>query len=536
MAVRHLNCQFKVKKATKNSVTIEGFANAATIDRMKEKINPQGWQLDNYKNNPIVLFDHGHDPTFGFMPIGKAIEIEAQAEGLYTKIQLSSSKSEKISAIRDLVEEGILKTFSVGFEPKNTEKSADDPDVTIITQAELLETSIVPIPMNQDSTFSILSKRYRPVNEVAKKWTDSFFKKIDLIKKGAFPAAAIHQRLSDLEAAKEIRNMEHMLKYAADEAGMTVTDVKKFLDGDKTKALDALICAFASILKLDREVLRNLKKGDDLVLKEKVLGRAGDQTLVTDEAKGEECDTSKEEDGAEDEKAKDSEYEKEDEKEDETEEKAMDDSSPLVVHAVMIPAESADSEEAAVALAESHGWSATSSAQQAEDGSWVVEVNSGEGLDLENGYMLDMGNGVMAHVVPKMGETSETAEAEDVEDVEQELSADVDDEKNMDEGKDEDSEDKEDEKSIKGVDNIDDNPYLELSRQNNVLLGTLINEIQQMSKKLDGVVQSSVTLAKESQMEDDEKEPTDEESEKSSHAALMKYRRDLDMKLKKLNV
>lgn len=531
MAVRHLNCQFKVKKATKNSVTIEGFSNAATIDRMKEKINPQGWLLDNYKKNPVVLFDHGHDPTFGFMPIGKAVEVEAQADGLYTKIQLSSSKSEKISAIRDLVEEGILKTFSVGFEPKSSEKSSSDPDVTIITQAELLETSIVPIPMNQDSTFSILSKRYRPVNEVAKKWTNNFFKKVDLIKKGAWPAAAIHQRLSDLQETREIRNLDHMLKYVADEAGMTVTDVKKFLDGDKTKALDSLICAFASILKLDREVLRNLKKGDDLVLQEKVLGRSGDAPVIEDDAKADEVDESKEEE-TEEEKTEEIAEDKTEESDDE---KMMDNSSALVIHALMIPGGNADSEEAAIAIAEAHGWPATA-AQQAEDGSWIVEVNAADGLDVENGYMLDIGDGVMAHVVPKIGESSETVETEEVEEVEETLSTEADDEKNMDEGKDEEDEDEEKEKSIKGVDGVDDNPYLELSRQNIVLLGTLINEIQQMSKKLDGVAQSSVTLAKESQMEDDEEEPTEEESEKSSHALLMKYRRDLDSKLKKLNV
>ena len=198
MTVRQINFDFQVKSKGKDGIVVEGFANAATIDRMKEKIDPNGWDLENYKKNPVVLFDHGHDPTFGYMPIGKALSVEARPEGLYIKIQLSNSKSEKISAIRDLVDEGILKTFSVGFDPKESEKSADNPDVTVIKSAELIETSIVPIPMNQDSTFSVLKKKFNPRTDLAKKWLDRFCGKVKLVKKGAWVAAAIHQRLYDL--------------------------------------------------------------------------------------------------------------------------------------------------------------------------------------------------------------------------------------------------------------------------------------------------------------------------------------------------
>lgn len=161
------NFNFEIKRAG-DGIFIEGFANAATVDRSNELIDPKGWKLDNFKKNPIVLFDHGLDPQFGSLPIGKAVMVEAQDGGLFCKVKISDSKTEKITAIRDLVQEGILKTFSVGFRPNN---SVDAGKGKTITDSELLEISVVPIPMNQDSTFSLLSAKL-PENSsrLAKRW------------------------------------------------------------------------------------------------------------------------------------------------------------------------------------------------------------------------------------------------------------------------------------------------------------------------------------------------------------------------------
>ena len=89
MSEKHyLPFDFEVKKnKSSNKVVIEGYANANTVDRMKERIDPKGWELDNYKKNPIMLFDHGHDPQFGSLPVGSVSVVEADEKGLYCKGQ-----------------------------------------------------------------------------------------------------------------------------------------------------------------------------------------------------------------------------------------------------------------------------------------------------------------------------------------------------------------------------------------------------------------------------------------------------------------
>jgi HK97 family phage prohead protease len=212
---KRLSCDFDIKAKEGGRIVIAGFANANTIDRGIERIEPKAWKLDNFKKNPVILFDHGIDMAFGTLPIGKAIKVEPRDGGLYTEIEISNSKTEKLTAVRDLIEEGILKTFSVGFDPKNV---TTDGDVKLITDAELLEISVVPIPMNQDSTFSILSKSM-PENrtKTAKRWLAAYQKKAraEVIKETKKQIGCEKVTLLNLKLEKSgFKNSETAKKYA----------------------------------------------------------------------------------------------------------------------------------------------------------------------------------------------------------------------------------------------------------------------------------------------------------------------------------
>lgn len=262
----YLPFDFQIKKAGGNKVTIEGYANANTVDRMKERIDPTGWDLENYKKNPIMLFDHGHDPQFGSLPIGSMSVVEAKDDGLYCKGQLSNSNSEKISAVRDLVNEGILKTFSVGFAAKDS-KADSTGEVNEITRAELIEISIVPIPMNQDSTFSLLSKRFDTTkNKMEKVWLQRAMDRARLSKKGAWVAAAVHQQVYNLQETGELKDLTASMKYAAELAGVTPKEMSAILAGEITPVPVKVIEALSTVLRMDKALLMTLDKGDQTVL------------------------------------------------------------------------------------------------------------------------------------------------------------------------------------------------------------------------------------------------------------------------------
>lgn len=155
-----LEGRIKSFKTSGNSVIIEGFANAATVDRAKELIDPDAFTksngLNNFMKNPTILFDHGFDPNVGGLPIGKATEVTPTKNGLFIKAKISQAKDPPISTIRTLIEEGNLRAFSVGFNPEEVEP--DDKGVNVIKSAELFEVSVVGLPMNQDSLFQMASK------------------------------------------------------------------------------------------------------------------------------------------------------------------------------------------------------------------------------------------------------------------------------------------------------------------------------------------------------------------------------------------
>lgn len=225
---------FDVKQASAG-VFVEGFANKATVDRGDEIIATDAWELDNFKRNPIILFNHGMD-TLGGTPVGKATEVRATDGGLYLKVKLSNSQAPGIKMVRELVEERILKAFSVGFNPKQTDSiEVDGKSVRRISKAELFEVSIVGVPMNQDSLFELSEKSLT---------TKSFHQiKSDILKaKGAKTAASIETQLGACASRKDAMAM------VAKSQKMELSELLDMLAGDV--AIPAAVAgAFTAAIK-----------------------------------------------------------------------------------------------------------------------------------------------------------------------------------------------------------------------------------------------------------------------------------------------
>ena len=139
---------FQVKEEEDdNSISISGYASTSGKDRHGDVILPEAWKggLKDYKNNPIVLAFHDHA-----QPIGKATEIVIDDKGLAVTATITKAAGN----VFNLIKEGILSTFSVGFVPKDAEYDKAT-DIFVIKEAELYEVSVVAVPANAEAGFSV---------------------------------------------------------------------------------------------------------------------------------------------------------------------------------------------------------------------------------------------------------------------------------------------------------------------------------------------------------------------------------------------
>jgi len=116
-------------------------ATTEDVDRDWEVIKIDAWDLENYKKNPIVLCCHNWYSVEDV--IWKAVSIKQEGKKLIIQWVFSKSNP-KAQLVKQLYDEGILKTVSVGFIPKQRQGN-------VITKAELLELSFVPIPANPNA-------------------------------------------------------------------------------------------------------------------------------------------------------------------------------------------------------------------------------------------------------------------------------------------------------------------------------------------------------------------------------------------------
>ncbi len=129
-------------------IDIKGSASTNALDRAGDIIESEAWTkggLDNYKGNPVLLFNHDYN-----RPIGRATGLEVTKNGL----EISGRISKAAGDIKDLVKDGVLGAFSVGFRVKDADYMTET-DGYKIKDAELFEVSVVSVPCNQGATFSL---------------------------------------------------------------------------------------------------------------------------------------------------------------------------------------------------------------------------------------------------------------------------------------------------------------------------------------------------------------------------------------------
>ncbi|HET6441844.1 MAG TPA: HK97 family phage prohead protease [Phycisphaerae bacterium] len=131
-------------------------ASDATLDRQDEAIDPAGWDLDNFRRNPVILAAHMHRLTSGRSPVvGSAPLAEVRDGELILGIRFAETELGR--EYRSLYRDGHMRAVSVGFDPIEGAWQERDAGagvkgrVWVHTRQELWETSCVAVGANPNA-------------------------------------------------------------------------------------------------------------------------------------------------------------------------------------------------------------------------------------------------------------------------------------------------------------------------------------------------------------------------------------------------
>lgn len=129
-----------------DSIYIEGYASTNDVDRAGDVVSTAAWEkgIQNYLKNPIILAQHDYDD-----PVGRMVDYKIDKKGLWIKARVSAA-----AEIFNLVKDKVLTAFSIGFRVIDAEYN-NATEIFMVKELELVEISIVSVPCNQNTIFSL---------------------------------------------------------------------------------------------------------------------------------------------------------------------------------------------------------------------------------------------------------------------------------------------------------------------------------------------------------------------------------------------
>ena len=129
------------------SKTLTFVASTGAVDRHGDTVAPEGWRLDAYRENPVVLWAHDYRRP----AIGRAQSVWRDAGALLARLEFAPT--EFAGEVERLYRQGYQQGVSVGFRPLRFEERRDARTGAFLgirfLEQELLEISAVPVPANR---------------------------------------------------------------------------------------------------------------------------------------------------------------------------------------------------------------------------------------------------------------------------------------------------------------------------------------------------------------------------------------------------
>ncbi len=148
--------QFTIEPITKSKETEDGLQvdfviSTPSVDRDQDSITMAGWQLENYRKNPVVLWAHNSRQH----PVARSLTEWIQDDKLKSTSQFTPKDLNPFGYMTgQMYVKGYLNAVSVGFRSLEAKWSADEqnrPWGIDYFKQELLEYSCVPVPANPEA-------------------------------------------------------------------------------------------------------------------------------------------------------------------------------------------------------------------------------------------------------------------------------------------------------------------------------------------------------------------------------------------------
>lgn len=148
--------QFTIEPITKAEETDEGLVldfviSTESVDRDQDSIKMDGWELENYRKNPTILWAHDSRTP----PIAKSLKEWVEDGKLKSRAQFTPKELNPFGyMIGQMYQKGFLNAVSVGFRSLEAKWSPDEenrPWGVDFFKQELLEYSAVPVPANPEA-------------------------------------------------------------------------------------------------------------------------------------------------------------------------------------------------------------------------------------------------------------------------------------------------------------------------------------------------------------------------------------------------
>jgi len=131
-----------------------------TVDRAGDVIRVAGWQLGEFRRNPVILLNHDYQG----LPVGQALEVKQERhEGRpvlrFSVLFADAATYPLADTVFRLYQGGYMRATSVGFIPLEAEKLSDEereslglkPYGNVFSKQSLLELSMVTVPANPNA-------------------------------------------------------------------------------------------------------------------------------------------------------------------------------------------------------------------------------------------------------------------------------------------------------------------------------------------------------------------------------------------------